>query len=151
MRVNARKVLQVLHDLAHSRDALFRLGHQRGDVFLQEVELDAFAQCFERCCDGRARQCGFGGFVSGEHLEQVAKVFFKHAEIREDVADRVVDLVRHTGRQLADGCELLGLHELVLSLRQLDVELLQRFVGQHQFVHLFLGQCGHLQRRSSGR
>jgi hypothetical protein len=41
------------------------------------------------------------GLVRGEHLEYTRDVLLQRAEVREVVADRVVDLVRDAGRHLA--------------------------------------------------
>ncbi len=43
--VDARELLEVLHDLAHPREALLRLAHQLRDVLLQVVEFDPCTQC----------------------------------------------------------------------------------------------------------
>ena len=137
-RVDAREVLQVLHDLPHSRDAFTRLAHQRRHVVLQEVEPDSVAQAAQLGDELGRFDAGLRSFVGRQHLEQMPEVAFERAEIGADVADRVVDLVRHPGRELTDRGELLRLHELALQALALVHLRLQRRVGIAQLAGSFL-------------
>jgi len=116
--VDARELLEVLDDLAHPREAFLRLAHQQRDVLLQVVEFDPCTQCRQPVRDAAAGQRRFGLFVRVEHLEHALEIGLQRAEIREDIADRVVDLVRHAGGELPDRGQAFGLQQLILGAAQ---------------------------------
>ncbi len=113
--VDARELLEVLDDLAHPREAFLRLAHQHRDVLLQVVEFDSCTQCRQPDRDAAAGERRFGLLVRVEHLEHALEIGFQRAEIREDIADRIVDLVRHAGSELPDRGQSFGLQQLVLG------------------------------------
>ena len=133
VRIRARKILQVLHDAAHARNAFLRLAHQQRYVGAQEVQVDLFAQGAQA---RRHHGVGHGrlGFLVGvEHGKQIVQVAFQGAEIRKYIADGIVDLVRHAGGQLADRGQLFRLQQLLLGQRQLAVQFRQGQVTLAQF------------------
>src|SRR5690606_24064440 len=80
-----------------------------------------------------------GALVGVDQGEQAVQVFLQAAQVGVDVADRVVDLVRDAGGELADGSQLLGLQQLGLGGGQAHVEL-GVAAQQVLLVHLHLAQ-----------
>jgi hypothetical protein len=117
--VDVREVLQVGDDLAYPRQTLGRLPEQVGNVLAQEFDFAVLTRllgCAPRRVVGS--QSGDGRRVGIGDVEQLADVVLERTEVGADEADRVVDLVRDAGGQLADGRHLLRLQQL--TLRPLD-------------------------------
>jgi hypothetical protein len=119
--------------------AVVGFGQQDVEILLQVVEIDILLQLAD---------AGLGGFaefvldfgVGLEHGAEVGDVALQRTEVGFDEADRIVDLVRHAGRQLADGGHFFGLDQLALRFfeagdqRRLLFALgLQIAVGRLQF------------------
>ena len=124
--VDAREVLQVLHDLLHAIEAFARLAHQLGNVLLEKVDV-----ALRRIAHALAAQMA-------HHAEQLADIALQGAEVGIDIADRVVDLVRHPGGELADRCHLLRLHQLRLRRLQLRIHQAHLFVELRQALDTVL-------------
>ena len=133
--IHARKIFQVLHDFAHALDAVARLAHQVGNVLFQVVNVQICLEAADACQCCAVAHARLGLLVGVQHLEEVFQVLLQGAEVREDEADGVVDLMRHTCCQLPDGGQLFRLDELALRIRQLGVHLLQVPVGLDQLAH----------------
>ena len=90
---------------------------------------------------GIGSHLGFGSGIGIDHLEHACNVFAQSAQIGIDEADGIVDFMRHTGGQLADGGHFFRLQQLVLRGFELFIELFQlRIVRQQLPIGLFHGR-----------
>ena len=123
--VHAREILQVLHDLLHPGQAFGALVQQLRQVFLQVGQLHLVDQAAGMLHGGRITGVGHRGGLGIGQAQQRLHVLAQGVEVGADEAHRVVDLMGHAGRQLADGGHLVVLQQLVLGLGQLLVGGLQ--------------------------
>ena len=107
----AREIAQVLHDAPHAQRAVDRFVDQRLDLAAHVVQVRRAARRRQRVARGRV-ELRQRGFMRGDHVEQTAHPRLQRVEVRTDEADRIVDLVRDTGRELADRRELFRLQQL---------------------------------------
>ena len=63
--------------------------------------------------------------VGTQHAQEILDVAFERAEVGVDETDRVVDLVRHARRQLADRRQLLRMQQLIAQLGDLLIGIFQ--------------------------
>ena len=132
------KVLQVTHDPGHPLDPLARFGQQLRQVAGDEVDVQTGADLL----DLRQQLLRIGGmqrtFVGLDHGEQAAQVLLQAAQVGMHVADRVVDLMRHTGSQLADGGHFFRLQQLFLGTVQAQIGLAQLGMPLQQLAFIIL-------------
>ncbi len=76
---------------------------------------------------------GFAFLVAVKQSHDLLKVAFQRPQIGLHKTDRVVDFMGHSGRQLADRSQLLGLHQLLLGLFQFGVQRRQLVEALQQF------------------
>ncbi len=88
--------------------------------------------------------------VAADQGDQVVQVTFEHGDVIADERERIVDLVRHAGHELAQAGELLGLdHSALGGLERFvgsslgfgqflkrDVLMFERLFGTHPFGHV---------------
>jgi hypothetical protein len=97
--------------------AVDRLVDQRDDLVAHVVEVGRAALRRQRVARGRL-ELRQQRVVRGEHVEQAAHPRAQRVEVRADEADRIVDLVRDAGRELADRRELFRLQQLHVVLER---------------------------------
>jgi len=124
--VYIRKCLQVSHDAGNALHPLGAVVEEIDAVFENEVEVQPLPALGKRT---RVR-FQFGKF---------AEVFFEGGQVAANEAERIVDLMRHAGRQLADRGEFFRLVEHLLALFQVaDLFLDAGFqFGRERFVARF--------------
>ena len=100
-RIDARKILEILHNLLHPRDALARLAHQGAHIVAQKIQVGFFpcrAHPLPHLDIGDGR---LDFFIGSHDTEQILHIFLQRAEVGIHITDRVVDLMRHARSQLA--------------------------------------------------
>ena len=117
---------EVADDLLDSLQAVARAAEQALDVLQGVGHVDLVAErrgSVRPARAGRAAIRSSASLVEGEQVAHLADVAAEHGDVVGDERDRVVDLVRDAGHDLAEAGELLRLHELALRLLQRRVRL----------------------------
>lgn len=149
--VRAREVPQVLDNLLHPAEAVLAFGEQGEDIVFEVIDIDPRlegAHLVQWTRIGGGRRLGL--LVGIEQGHQIAQVILERPEIGVYVADGIVDLVRHPGRELADGGHFLRMQQLALQLFQPlvgDAELFVHFRQLRDASLLILEQVAILEHQ----
>ena len=126
--IRARKIFQVLDDVFNPGDAFLGFAQQVLNILPNGLVIG----CFGGGRLGRRRRLACGGRRLGLGLQLVDRfvvngdVFVQRVQVGRDIANRVVDLMRHARCQLAQGCQFFGLVQPGRHVVQL--------VGNHTFT-----------------
>ncbi|KAF0179703.1 MAG: hypothetical protein FD164_2017, partial [Nitrospirae bacterium] len=124
------KPFQILHDALHPLRSVKGFRQQAARVFQRKIYFQGGAlslHCVQFIL-GRGRRGNHvlqGGLLYADEPLKPPDVFFERIQVAHDKAHRVIDLVRHACRKLADGRHLFLLQKLRLEHLQIGVCLLK--------------------------
>ena len=124
--VHMGKGFQVENDFLDAIQPFFRFRQEIAQILTQISEVHFLLERSQ--CQQLRRITGEAGIelLAGiEQGQQVVHVTPESADIGSHITDRIVDLVRHAGGELADGSHFLRLQQLLLRFGQLLVGRLQ--------------------------
>src|SRR3989338_7190510 len=126
--IDMREILEVLHDLLHPRYPLGGFPEQVADILREIPPIRFLLQRTDFLQQRLTGQRRFGAFINLRYLQHFFHIQTQAAKVGIDITDRIIDLMRHARRQLADGSHFFRLQQLVMRGFQFFDECLLFFL-----------------------